>query len=423
MATIKLDTEYQTDNALGAIGDIPIWKLIGVTILFVVAFWNLVSLDSDKDEIVLDAQVFLKLFLVACAGLYGAIGFLTDSRVRSTALSFPLVWMVVIFVLYTLASLASVSPATAMASSLSILCIYLLTITALIELGKPLVIKILFYATGLFVVGSWVVYFVAPGIGVMEEPLMNGDFAIRMSGLAHPNTLGQHSALCVLLGIGLWRGFQQRSVIVVCVIAMAIAALIFSLSRASMAATILAIVIGFRNVLLGENYKLRLFVVALIAVVGLMIASMRTDLGASLERHMGAVSKSGDSDEITTATGRAEIWNKSIRLIKDRPILGYGPTTSKSLLEEYSLYTHNLFLNIGLSCGVMGLLVGLIMCLSRIRTMFSRLSFVADSIVAFILINGLFENVIFSNLCGVPTICWIVGLGWFQFDNNEIGDL
>ena len=423
MDTIKLNTKYQTGGGLGAIGDIAIWQIFGVGVLFLVAFWNLVSLDSEKDEIALDAQVYLKLFSIACAGLYGMIGFLTDYRIRKTALSFPLAWIFVIFVLYVSASLISVSPTTAMASSISILCVYLMTITAMFELGKPLVVKILFYATGLFVIGSWLAYFFAPGIGVMEEPLMDGNFAVRMSGLAHPNTLGQHSALCIVLGIGLWQSFQQKSFLAIIVIGLATGALLFCLSRASMLAVIVALSVGFRPFLLGENYKLRLVIIVSLAVGALLIASMQTDLGSAIEKQLGAVSKSGDSDEITTATGRAEIWGKSIQLIKERPMLGYGPTTSKFLLEEYSLYTHNLWLNIGLSCGIAGLLIGLLMCLARIRMMFSSHCFVADGIVTFILINGLFENVIFSNLCGVPTICWIVGLGWFQFDNNEFGDL
>ena len=420
--SIKMYPKYSSGDLIHSVGEIAIWHLYGVGIVFFTTFWNLVSLNSDKDEIGLDVQVYLKLLCVGLAGLYGVIGFLTDKKIRDAAFSFPLAWILVIFVLYSIASIFSSMPAPAVASSFSILCIYLMTVTAAMELGKDLLVKTIFYGFGAFIFGSWLVYLLIPSIGIMEEPILGGDVAVRMSGLAHPNTLGQHAAFCFIFGVGLWGSYRHRNWVVVLLVALAISALVFSLSRAAMLGTIAAMLIGFRNRIMGPNWKFRLMILTAVSVFGLLLLSTQIHLPTALEKQMGAVAKSGDSDEITTATGRSEIWKKSIVLIKLRPVLGYGPTTSKNLLEDYSMYTHNLFLNIALNCGLFGLLIGIIMCLSRVGTMFSKECFLADAVVAFVLINGIFENVIFANLCGAPTICWVLGLGWYQLGKNEVGD-
>ena len=42
--------------------------------------------------------------------------------------------------------------------------------------------------------------------------------------------------------------------------------------------------------------------------------------------------------------------------------------------------------------------------------MINRPHQIADALIVFILVNGISENVIFSILCGLPTIIWIVAL-------------
>lgn len=50
------------------------------------------------------------------------------------------------------------------------------------------------------------------------------------------------------------------------------------------------------------------------------------------------------------------------------------------------------------------------MCLGRVRALLIRPNIVADGLLAFLLVNGLFENMIFSILAGMPTIVWIIAL-------------
>ena len=79
-------------------------------------------------------------------------------------------------------------------------------------------------------------------------------------------------------------------------------------------------------------------------------------------------------------------------------------------------------LNVALSTGVLGGLVCLLMCLGRLLNLFVAHHPIADSLVVFVLVNGLFENVIFSILCGLPTMVWIIALALptlDKIDNEE----
>jgi len=141
-----------------------------------------------------------------------------------------------------------------------------------------------------------------------------------------------------------------------------------------------------------------------------MFASMFVDIESKIGSKIGLLSKSGDASELTSATGRTEIWAETIKLVSESPVFGYGAATSKLLLKEYSLHTHNLILNVALSTGIFGGLCALWMYVDRMFNLFRNRHPIADPLVVFVLVNGLFENVIFSILCGFPTIVWIIAL-------------
>ena len=59
------------------------------------------------------------------------------------------------------------------------------------------------------------------------------------------------------------------------------------------------------------------------------------------------------------------------------------------------------------------------MCINRFLNLFIAHHPIADSLVVFVLVNGLFENVIFSILCGLPTMVWIIALALPTLDKIE----
>ena len=397
----------------------PVVTLIGYISLFAIAFGNLIDVEANNETVGFGGQALVKVMFLALGGLYGGIGVLTDPKVRRLLLSFPMMWMSLLLLFFFIAVPTSPTVFTSLASTISIACVLTMMATALVQLGGKTVLQIVFYGAAAFVLGSWLAYWFVPSIGVFLEATTDGQFIPRMGGLAHPNTLGQTSGLTLVLGLLLYRDDKKLTWFRALVIVAAIAALVGSLSRTSLLATICAVVMIYRMHIFQRRFLMTAIVWAMAGIILLMAASMFTDIESKVGSKLGLLSKSGDTAELTSATGRTEIWAQAIKLIAERPAQGYGAATSKVLLKDYSLHTHNLILNIALSTGVLGGLIALWMGVERLLRLFVAQHPIADALVVFILVNGLFENVIFSILCGLPTIIWIIALALPTIDAIE----
>jgi len=396
------------------------WKVLNVPAIWTTGwlliccctFMNLADFKVDKSQINVDLQVVIKLGLVVCGGLYGLHGLISNRRVQQVMGSFPVLWIVVISFFYFVAVLGSHSPAHSLVSALSIQCILLMTVTALVHMGVKNVISAMLCGMSLFVCLSWLAYFAVPELGVLQEKLPEGKIAHRMSGLAHANTLGQYSGITVVLIVVLIATYRVRSLFVLVVGLLALGALVNSLSRTSMMATMIALVIGYRHIFIRREHIKFYIVGGAVALLMVLIASTQFDVNKKLVSKLSFLSKSGDTEELTTATGRSEIWNYSLILLQKKPLTGYGAATQKHFLADYSYYTHNLVLNVAFSSGIFGGIACLCMVFGRIKAMFRNRHPLADAVIVFILVNGIFENVIFSVVAGMPTMIWIIALCW-----------
>ena len=402
---------------------IPLATLIGVIALFCIAVFNLsdLGLGDDSDKISIDFTVLIKVGSLALAGGYGLIG-MTDAKVRRLMFSFPVVWIWIIFGFYCLGVVNSVLPKETIASALSIACVLMLTTRLLVQVGVKTVLTILFHAMAVFVVVSWFLFLFVPEIGVFEEDIVDGQQFLRMGGLAHPNTLGQIAGMTVVFVCLLHRNYGELSRWRWIIAFLALGALVASVSRTSLVTTALSIAFVYRETFIKREYLPHVLGAAFLGIIGFLALAATVDLGAMLESNLESVSKSGDTEELTSGTGRAEIWAYSMKLIGRSPLFGYGAATSKWYLSDYSLYTHNLILNVAFSTGIFGGFACLTMVIGRIRTLIHRPHPIADSLIAFILFNGIAENVIFSILCGLPTIVWIVALSMPVLDDIEKDD-
>ena len=418
MSVATSNSDQLDESTTIDIWKMPLLELMGGLVFFGLALTTHIALNSDKEDVGLDALVLVKLAFAGSALLLGINGFLSDLRVRAVALSWPAILIPVIFCLYVFSSLLSSSATEALVSTSSIIAVYLLTITVAIQLGRIRTLEIIFYGSSLFVIGSWLLYFAKPEIGVFLEPVTDGGFTRRMSGLSHPNTLGQFCGLNLAAGIVLYVNFGRRNLLFVGLCVVALAALVNCLSKASALALFFAIIVAYRHFFLTKNLMKLMLAGAILLAFASVFYLAEADVADVVEEQMAMLSKSGDAEEITSGTGRSQIWAKSISLIRERPAVGYGPATSKKLLVDYSGYTHNLILNVVLSSGLFGGVLVCVMCLSRIAMMFRMRNAAADALATFVLINGLVENTIFSTICGLPTACWVLGLVWFAIGNN-----
>jgi O-antigen ligase len=433
MASVKyrpanLRVRSYATSSLDSVLAAPLSTIVGLGLIVIITLINAADLSVGKDKVSLDAMVIVKLIGIGCAAVYGGIGFLTDRRIRDLVQSFPVFWIVIIIAMYFISAPFAISPKVSLASTLSMVAVLLLTIRALVQIGIMPVLNAIFIGMGLFNVFSWVVFYAVPEIGVLKEALPDGKYAYRMSGLAHANVLGQYSGLAVVLGAIMAFTYKKRSKTRLGLIAIAAGALFCSLSRTSLAATVVALAVAYRRVFFNRQYTGYYLIATLFGILSLMVLATQVDIGQRIQEKMTIVSKSGDADELTSATGRSEIWAYAIRLIAERPIIGYGAATSKYYLARYSSYTHNMILNVAFSTGIIGGFACLMMVLGRIWAMLKIAHPLADGLLVFIVVNGLFENVIFAVIVGMPTIIWIITLSWPLLKDdplldNQSGDL
>lgn len=397
----------------------PLEFILGWLFVCGCSFLNLANVMLDKDEVGLDVQVLAKLGIIGLSGLYGLHGALTRAKVRQLLTSFPIAWILVILAFYFAAVPFSTSPKFSLVSTCTIVAVLLLVLTALVHLGIIHTIRAMFVGMALYIVISWFLYLFVPEIGVFSEPITGGQFVDRMSGLSHPNTLGQYSGLTVVLSVILFFSYKQRSPFIFVIGLLALGALINSYSRTSLMACLLSLIVGYRHIYLQSKYFGAYLLLATLLLLGVLMLGTQVDIGEKLESKMALLSKSDDADELTTATGRSAIWGHAFFLLKDRPSTGYGAATQKYHFEEYSSYTHNMVLNITFSAGYFAGIAALLMIFGRIRALFHNRHPLSDAIVVFIIVNGLFENVIFSILAGLPTMLWIMALAWPLLADDE----
>jgi O-antigen ligase len=255
-------------------------------------------------------------------------------------------------------------------------------------------------------------------LGVFHEQILADEVFDRMGGLAHPNTLGQICGLALLfLVFGPHRIWARSRPLFYFLLAASAGALILSVSRTSLAACLLALLWTGRSQILAIARAWRLDLLAITFLMGLMLLGAGL-LGDQASRGFAQkISKSGDSAELTSFTGRSVIWAQAIRLTGERPLLGYGAGTSKILLKDYSYHSHNMILNVALSAGFVAasFLLGALLWYGL--QSLGRPVELPDAIFAILVLNGLMETVIFSVVAGVPTAVLVLALAWRSTSN------
>ena len=151
---------------------------------------------------------------------------------------------------------------------------------------------------------------------------------------------------------------------------------------------------------------------------GLFIASVAALMFAALipfgqEFLLKAVSRSGDVGEVTSFTGRTEIWYAVLKLVEAQPLMGYGYASSVFVLPEHASdvgfatsHAHNVVLQLLLTTGWIGIvLFALSIAGVTLRAIVYR-DRIAFGMMAFVLLNGITESSGFTTLANVCSLAF-----------------
>lgn len=361
---------------------------------------------QDKD---VDFQVILKIAVWATVAGVAAL----HARRWLESMLTPFNLPCVLFLAWLFATaLVSPNPVYTLVSAFTVFacvvfCAYVFSMFEPLEVFTTIVLAIVAFC---FI--SIVVYFAIPEFGryvywLNEEKFVSG----RLAGIAGSANNMALIAAFALVVIGLYaREFHRMHwsfvplATVICG-----TALLMTNSRTPLAMTL---------IILFMTYALtwrRLHIALLLGSLGLVAASIL--LPVSDQILLKIVSRSGGADELTSLTGRTEIWYTVLKLVEQRPWTGYGYASSVFVLPEYAnsigfatSHAHNLALQLLLTTGWTGFIlftltvagVGTRAILHGDRVMFSLL--------AFVLLNGVTESSGFTTLANICTLAFAIAV-------------
>ena len=356
----------------------------------------------EYTDTALDFQILIKLSLWF-SGI--GLGLLLYRNWISKLLLIDNIMIIPMFLLIFISCFMAPHPVYALASLFSIIALFMTLFTASTLLREEQILYYVFVVISLISFISIIAYFVNPEYARLGE-WQDGEFAPgnRLSGITgNPNSMGLMAAFSLILGYYYRKNFANVSlpVYILCVSLCALA-LIMSNSRTSLAAMLVALTSGY--FLQWTKHKI---VAACFMFCGLVIFLLLVDL----ETIMSMLSRSGDAREITTATGRTHIWETSIDLIGQKPLLGWGFTSTKEILPEHAheighapQSTHNLYLQMLFTMGIPGLIFFMMMCVIKFYYAMRFQDYFKVTILIFLLLHGLTESTIFVGMAGSTTI-------------------
>ena len=357
---------------------------------------------QDKD---VDFQVVIKIVLWVTVAAISLLHARSWIRLLSNPVNLPCV-LFLIWLFMT--ALVSPNPTYTAVSAFTVFACVVFSAYLFSQFDPADIFVTIILSITLFCAVSIVVYFALPEFGhyvywLNEERYVSS----RLSGIAGS---ANNMALVAAFGIvvtGLYaREFHRMNrLIVPAAVLLCGAALLMTNSRSPlvMALLILAAVYIF-------NRK-RLYAGLFMASVGILVFAALIPFGQ--EFLLKAVSRSGDASEVTSFTGRTEIWYAVLKLVEAQPLMGYGYASSVFVLPEHTnevgfatSHAHNVMLQLLLTTGWIG---AALFALSIVGVALRAIVYrdpIAFGMMAFVLLNGITESSGFSTLANICTFAF-----------------
>lgn len=394
--------------------NVPILPSLCFLLVLMAAGWNTVDPSmgpkTAEEEVGLDIPVAIKLAIAAACSLVGVWGVFRSSVVRRSLFSIPGACLLVMSSMFLVAALAAhpESATVALVAALVNFGYLLFVPTVISVLGFRKLMVAMLIALVAYLIAAWFIFIAIPEMGVFEEDLGDQTLISRMGGLGHPNSVARAGIWAALLGIGVARSgiSVQFNRILPLIIALSVLTVFETLSRTAMLAGAMAgVVMLYDRVFSRNGLTLALTSVALILCIAIAALAYSGDDAIS-RKLLSLGTKTGEFEELSSATGRTEIWTETIRLISQRPSIGYGLNSAPMLLEEYSQHAHNLVLHVMLSGGLIAGICAIALLLwTLVHGLPSSIPMIRG-VSAFILVSGIFEDTAVDTFASPTMLLW-----------------
>jgi O-antigen ligase len=355
--------------------------------------------------------LLLKLATALAAGSVGVWGIACLPRARHLLMTPPGWALCAIAAVFLLTCLTSVTAAS-VPIALVFVAYVLFVPTCLTVLGLRGTLLSVLCGVFLFTLGALFLYCFVPRYGVFPEDFGDGIIVNRLGGMSQPNHTGRAAMFGLLITAYFFRLPAAPRGICLSLMAIFLTAGLLAMSRTALLGAVVCL--GLLNLdLLMTRAGLALACLGLLAAMasGLGLAAAGRE-EAIFNKVLGAVTKTGDVEEVTSMTGRAEIWERAVKLIKGRPLLGYGLGSNKIMLVDHLQSTHNILLHPTLAAGVAAGGLTLALLLWNLINVFTSSQLIIRALSAYLLISGLTEDTIYETFPGACTLLWLSCCLW-----------
>ncbi len=392
-----------------------------LSLLFLATAMNPIQAIIPEAEVTRGADNFgavtaIKLAIAAASTIIGFWGWMQGAAVRSlfaTMAGFLLAILSATFLVTSLFAFAD-SATISRAASLIFLGYILFIAVAVTIVDLKQILAAMALGSVTFMLVTWAVYITMPSIGHFVEYTDSVNSVMRMGGTAHPNGIAREAMMAMIVCVCfLYRGdwIETRPMVRVVlwsVLLLGLATLMQTMSRTAIVAGSAAMV-----ALMWDRLWTRAGILAVISgsatVIGVLLIgliSSRDQSGA--DRIASLLTKSGSVDEITSLTGRTDIWAESIALIRQRPWTGWGLDSAASLMSEHAMGTHNLVLHVMFSGGIVAALVLILLLVATAMIAWSSPQPIFRAIAAYIFVSAMLEDTLVESFPSSLTLLWLV---------------
>lgn len=282
--------------------------------------------------------------------------------------------------------------------------------TFIYNYGLLAFVKFFVYVSFIFFSLSLLFYYGAHEIGRYSYWTLEYFFtSTRMQGVAgHPNTLALMAGTTLLLISHFNQLFNRRFVLIFVIL------IAFSLFLTNSKTNIFAFFLCYFLYLLShKKYFVSMQIALLFFISGLIII-----FGFNFHIEiLKLLSRTGDVSEITSFTGRTDIWDFVLQLVAERPLFGWGYGSASDLLVTRSenvgfvvAQTHNLYLQILFTTGAVGFFIFSWLIIDYFRSLRNCAFSVFPYIVIYLLIVGVSEAVIFNTIASMSFLLFSVSI-------------
>ena len=306
---------------------------------------------QSQGESNLTFQILLKLALLAIGLSVGAWGWWNRQAVRTVLSSLPGMFLLVLVGWHFFSAPMAIAPMKAAAAAFSCLSVLLLTACMLTEYGVKYFVLATMVGIGLFCFGGAALYVVNPKLATFHEVLSSVVQVDRFAGLSHPNGLGRYAAMMIVLSLAATAENYFSWKWVIPIAATSVAFLLASLSRTPVIAAFFAAVALMLPLLRRKETYLAVASMFFLALAAYLVIESSIGFDAVQDKIIRKGTKSGSAEEVTSLTGRTDIWAYAISRSAEKPMFGYGTGSTAAVMEDRSGHAHNMILQPMLAMG------------------------------------------------------------------------